>query len=123
MLLVAVLAAGGAGAATRYLVDGAIQDRSSGAFPWGTFVINLSGSLALGVVAGLVLSRSGLPDPWRAVLGTGFVGAYTTFSTWMFETLALLRSAAWRYAALNLIGSAAAGVLLAWAGLWLGGVR
>lgn len=126
MILLGVVVAGGAGAALRYLVDGLVQDRFDGAFPLGTFVVNVSGSLALGVVTGFFLSHASAPDSVsesvRVVLGVGFLGAYTTFSTWMLETYNLLRDGAWSYALGNLVGSAMVGLTAAWAGLWLGGL-
>ena len=90
-LLVAL--AGGLGAATRFVVDGEVRRR----FPLlPTAVGNVTGSLLLGLVAGLVL-RQGLPPTWAAVLGTGFLGGYTTFSTASTETVRLLQER--RYAA------------------------
>jgi fluoride exporter len=89
----AMALAGGLGAATRFVVDGEVRRR----FPLlPTAVVNVTGSLLLGVVAGLVL-RGGLPAPWAAVLGTGFLGGYTTFSTASAETVRLLQAG--RYAA------------------------
>jgi len=117
-----VFACGAAGAACRYLVDGAVQERFDGAFPLGTFVVNMSGSLALGVVVGFFLHHTSAPIEVRVAVGTGFIGAYTTFSTWMLETLSLLRERARLYALANLLGSLAAGMLAAFLGLWLGGL-
>lgn len=93
MIGLAVALAGGLGAALRFVVDGAVRHR----FPLlPTTVVNVTGSLLLGVVAGLVL-RHGLPGSWAAVLGTGFLGGYTTFSTASTETVRLLQAR--RYAA------------------------
>ena len=85
---VAFIAAGAVGAPLRYLVDGAVSDRVRGALPLGTLIVNVSGSLALGVLTGLALYH-GFPNTSRIVLGTGFCGAYTTFSTFTFETVRL----------------------------------
>lgn len=116
---VAFIAAGAVGAPVRYLVDGFLGDRTEGAFPWGTFVINASGSLVLGLLAGLGLYHAS-PETPRLVLGTGFCGAYTTFSTFSFETVRLLeegaRNEAFRYALATLVvgaGAAGAGLALA----------
>jgi CrcB protein len=80
MILVAV--AGGLGAATRLIVDGVISGRTSDRLPWGTAIINVTGSFLLGLVVGL--------DPrGAAVMGTGFLGGFTTFSTASFETARL----------------------------------
>lgn len=116
---VAFIAAGAVGAAVRYLVDGFVGDRTEGAFPWGTFLINATGSLLLGLLTGLSLYH-GFPNTPRVVLGTGFCGAYTTFSTFTFETARLLEEGAVDEAFRNALGTlvtcavgAAAGVALA----------
>jgi len=86
---VGLAVAGAVGAPCRYLLDRAVSDRLSGIFPWGTFVINVTGSFALGVIVGLSLYHA-LPTTPKVILGTGFCGAYTTFSTWSYETVRLL---------------------------------
>jgi len=115
---VAFVTAGAIGAPVRYLVDGAIGDRTSGAFPWGTFVVNITGSLLLGFLTGLALYH-GFPDTPRVVLGTGFCGAYTTFSTHTFETVRLLEDGAHGPALRNALGTLVAGAVAAAAGLAL----
>ncbi|HEX9314431.1 MAG TPA: fluoride efflux transporter CrcB [Actinomycetota bacterium] len=107
------------GAPLRYLVDGAIAERTEGVFPWGTFVINASGSLVLGVLTGLGLYHA-FPKVPKVILGTGFCGAYTTFSTFTYETVELLEEGALNEAARNALGTlivgagaAALGVALA----------
>ena len=76
-----LFAAGGIGAVLRFLIDRTVSGRAGGSFPYGTLAVNLSGALLLGVLSGLALS------PHLALLvGTAFVGSYTTFSTWMLET-------------------------------------
>ena len=116
---VAFAAAAGVAATLRYLVDGLIQDRSAGLYPWGTFAVNASGSLLFGVLTGMGLYH-GLADAARVVLGTGLCGAYTTFSTFTFETVRLLEEGAVNqalgYAAGTLVTcgvAAAAGIVLA----------
>jgi len=101
---VAFVAAGAVGAPLRYFVDTIIQERNEGAFPWGTLVVNASGSLLLGFVTGLALYHA-FPDTPRIVLGTGFCGAYTTFSTFGFETVRLLEDDAVAEALLNALGT------------------
>ncbi|MDQ6835310.1 MAG: fluoride efflux transporter CrcB [Actinomycetota bacterium] len=76
-----VLGLGGAGAVARFLVDGLVQRRSSGEFPFGTLVVNLGGCLVLGLLTGLNASSQ-----TTLLAGTATVGSYTTFSTWMLET-------------------------------------
>jgi CrcB protein len=110
--------AGALGAASRYLIDFYLVSRVRGSFPVGTFTVNVTGSLALGFLAGLVLYR-GMPVEVKVLLGTGFLGAYTTFSTWMYETARLVEEGAWRAALVNAAGSLLAGVAAAAAGLWL----
>ena len=103
--------AGAAGAVARYLLDRAVAERGRGAFPRGTLVVNVTGSLLLGVITGLALHH-GLSKSAKIVLGTGFCGAYTTFSTFTFETVRLVEEGAlaeaFRNAAGTLAGCAAA---------------
>jgi len=115
-----VVAAGGfVGAPTRYLLDRAINGRISSELPWGTFAINVSGSLLLGFLTGLTLGHRLGPIP-KALLGTGFCGAYTTFSTFTYETLRLVEDGEIRQAAGNVLGSAVIGLAAAAAGVAVG---
>jgi CrcB protein len=109
-------AAGAIGAPARYLLDGFVQDRTEGAFPWGTFVINATGSLLLGIVTGAALYHA-FPSTPKILLGTGFCGAYTTFSTFTFETIRLLEEGAVADAFRNAVASLLAGALAAAVGL------
>jgi len=113
--LVFLLAAacGGLGAATRYLVDLGIARLTGTRFPWGVMVINITGSFALGLVIG------GLPGA-AFVLGTGFLGGYTTFSTAMIDTVALWRDGERPASALYAGGMLLAGLAAATLGLALG---
>ena len=118
--LLAGLAAGFGGAVARQLGFSAIQERVSTKFPVGILVVNLSGAFVLGLLFGLDVTKTW--PHWLAVgAQTGFIGAYTTYSTWAVDSLTLARSGARRQAVLNLAGSLIAGVLLAWAGASLGG--
>jgi fluoride exporter len=114
-VLAALGALGGLGAIARMLLDGAVSSRAGREFPWGTLAVNVSGAFALGVLAGADVGG----DAFR-LAGTGFVGAYTTFSTWMFETHRLAEDGHGRAAAANLAVSLAAGVAMAFAGHALG---
>lgn len=116
LLLVAV--GGGVGAAMRFLLDGAVKARVS-AFPLGTLVINVSGSLVLGVLTGAGQAGA-LELPTVAVLGTGMMGGYTTFSTASVETVQLLRSGKPRLAVLNGLGMLVVSVGAAALGLLIG---
>jgi fluoride exporter len=113
---IAFLVAAGVGAPARYLLDGAVQDRTGGAFPWGTFVVNVTGCLALGVLSGLGLYH-GLGATTRTIIGTGGLGAYTTFSTFTFETVRLAEEGALTEAFQNAAGSLLVGLGAATAGL------
>ncbi len=111
---------GFAGAITRYLVDGFVSDRTGGGFPWGTLVINLSGSFVLGLLFALTAERAVLPAEIRGPLMIGFLGAYTTFSTFMLESWRLVETGAWVPALANLGGSVLLGLVAVVAGLTLG---
>lgn len=114
----AFLAAAAVGAPARYLVDGRVQDRAGGAFPWGTFAVNVTGCFLLGVLTGLGLYHD-LGPTARTVAGTGGLGAYTTFSTFTFETVRLAEEGAVDEALRNAFGSFLAGLAAAAAGLAL----
>jgi fluoride exporter len=113
---VAFVAAGAVGAMARYVIDHAVGGRMKGVFPWGTFVINITGSFLFGFVTGLGLSH-GFPRVPRVVLGTGFCGAYSTFSTFTFETARLLEEGSFTEAFWNGAGTFFAGSIAAAAGL------
>jgi CrcB protein len=120
VIVLTVLAGGMIGAPARYLADRIVQARHDSVFPWGTFVINMAGSALLGFLLGAGRHLS-LPPALFGLLGTGFCGGLTTFSTFGYETLRLLEDGAIGEAGLNVIGSLAVGVLLAWLGFLLAG--
>lgn len=105
--------AGGLGAASRYLVDVGIGRLLGTRFPWGILVVNLSGSLVLGLIVGA------LPDT-AFVVGAGFLGGYSTFSTAMIDTVELWRRGERGPAVFNALGMLVLGILAALAGLLLG---
>jgi CrcB protein len=113
VLVVGVL--GGLGAVARSLVGGAVTARLGTGFPVGTLVVNLTGAFALGVLVGAALD-----DGTARALGTGFLGAYTTFSTWTLESRRLADEGRTAATVANVAGSLVAGVLLAWLGRELG---
>jgi len=116
-MTVLVVALGAAlGAPLRYLVDRAVQARHDSLFPWGTFAVNVGGSFVLGFVAGSALHAPG----WvTALVGTGFCGALTTYSTFAYETVRLLHDRSQFFAVLNAVASLVAGLLAAFAGAGL----
>ena len=113
-----VVALGGAaGAVTRYAVGGWAQARFGSGWPYGTFLINISGSFVLGLFATLAL-RCAWSEYWRLLIAMGFLGAYTTFSTFTFESLQLISEGKqYRAAALNMVGSRVVGFLAAYLGV------
>jgi CrcB protein len=117
---VEIAVGGAAGAVARYLVDGWVSERTSGTFPWGTLLVNLSGAFVLGLLATLAIERSVLPSTIRPPVMIGFLGAYTTFSTWMLESWRLVEQGAWLGAAANIGGSVVLGVVAVGAGIALG---
>jgi fluoride exporter len=115
MTALLVIAGAALGAPLRYLTDLFVQSRHDGLMPWGTLAVNVSGSLLLGVVAGAVDATGG--HEWLlALLGTGFCGALTTFSTFSFETLRLIEENAFVHATANVVLSVAGGVVALFGG-------
>jgi CrcB protein len=112
---IAVGLAGGVGALARFALDGTVSARLGRAFPFGTLGVNLTGSLALGVLAGAALGD----DAYR-VAATGVVGAFTTFSTWALESHRLAEDGEGRLGALNFAVSLVLGVACAWVGRKIG---
>lgn len=100
MTVLLVLAGGALGAPLRYLTDLLVQSRHDSVFPWGTFTVNVVGSLLLGATAAAVAATDG-PGWVLTLVGTGFCGALTTFSTFGFETVRLLEQGSVAEAALN----------------------
>ncbi len=115
----AVCVAGGLGAALRFVIDGLVRQRVRVPFPFGTAIINLSGSLVLGFLTGLALSSVVSPT-WTLVAGTGLMGGYTTFSTASVETMRLLQERRYALAIGNGFVVLALTVLLGLVGFWLG---
>lgn len=118
-MLLAVAAGGCLGAPTRYGVELLLPTSPNG-FLWSTFIINVSGVMLLGLLVVLLLERLPPKRYVRAVLGTGFLGAYTTFSTYMVQTLVLARDGAVERAAAYVLGTLVIGLLASWFGMTLG---
>ena len=117
-ILVGLVVAGALGALARFVVDRLVQDRTGAAFPWGTLVVNVTGSLLVGLVTGAALYHA-LPKTPATWLAVGCCGSYTTFSTFAFETVRLLEEHEASGAVLNAVGTLLAGAAAAAAGLLL----
>lgn len=120
MSLAFIALGGAAGAVARFILDTAVSQRLGAEFPWGTLVINASGSFALGVLFALAVERAVLPAAIRGSVMIGFLGAYTTFSTLMLESWRLAEDGALALAFANLLGSVVIGMVAVYAGVVLG---
>ena len=118
MIVLLLGLAGGAGALSRFVVDGMIRSKFRTVLPWATISINISGSFLLGLLAGFVLGGA-LPAEVQLIAGTGFLGGYTTFSTANVETVRLIQDRRPGMALINALGTLAATVPAAAAGLAL----
>lgn len=107
------------GANVRYWLSAWIDQNFGLRFPLGTFIINLTGSLILGFVATLAVERALIDPRWRLAIAVGFVGAYTTFSTFTYESIKLIESGSYGLAALNVVASAILGLIGAAIGMVL----
>ncbi|MBM7026877.1 fluoride efflux transporter FluC [Clavibacter zhangzhiyongii] len=114
-----ICVAGGIGAALRLLVDGAVKGRVGAGYPWGTTVINVTGSFGLGLLAGAA-AHAGLPHDLLLILGGGLMGGYTTFSTASLETVRLAQAGRLGAALANGLGMLVACIAAAGLGLALG---
>jgi CrcB protein len=120
MTLAWIAVGGAAGAVSRYVLQGWVDELAGGRFPWGTFAINISGSFALGVLFALAVDRAILSPEVRVPLMVGFISAYTTFSTLMLESWRLVEEGDLVFALANLLGSVVVGMIAVVAGLALG---
>ncbi len=114
-ILACVGLAGGLGACARFALDSSVTARTGLAFPWGTLVVNVLGSFLLGLLAGIVLGA----DAWR-IAATGLLGAFTTFSTWVFASERLEGAGEAGAAAANIVVSLALGLCAVWLGRTIG---
>lgn len=111
-----VIAGAMVGAPLRYLTDRAVQSRHDSVFPWGTFAVNATGCLILGLLTGAAAAGAANSHV-QLLLGTGLCGALTTYSTFSYETLRLTETGAGFYAVVNIAGSVAAGLGAAFLGV------
>jgi len=117
LAILAISFGGILGANARYFISLYIAERLGTAFPYGTFVINVSGSLVIGFFLTLITERFAVDPLWRLFFATGFLGAYTTFSTYSYESAQLMRDGTYSLAFLYLFGSVLAGMLGVFAGI------
>ena len=114
------IAVGGSlGSVARYWVGSTISGRFGTKFPYGTFVINMTACAIIGFTLTYLGERAELNPGWRFLIPIGFVGAYSTFSTYEWETLSTMRSGAFLLAALYAVGSVILGLIAVWGGSWL----
>ncbi|MGC1461617.1 MAG: fluoride efflux transporter CrcB [Terracidiphilus sp.] len=107
---------GAAGSIARYWVGSTIAGRIGARFPYGTFVINITACVIIGFALTFLGKRADLSAAWRYLIPVGFIGAYSTFSTYEWETLSTLRSGAFFLAALYAFGSLLLGLVAVWGG-------
>lgn len=115
-----IAAAGGLGALARYGLSGLAARWHGGSFPWGTMAVNVAGCFVFGLLWSLAEGRLAIGGETRAIVFIGFLGAFTTFSSFAYETAALLRDAQWLLAGANVAGQNAAGLAFVLLGLGLG---
>jgi CrcB protein len=119
-IAVGIAVFGALGALARYGVDGISRQRLGAGFPWGTFTVNVVGSLAIGLVFALLLGRADVPDWLKMAITTGFLGGFTTFSAFSLQTHRLLAEGAYGLAVAYVIGSVTAGLAAVALGVLMG---
>ncbi|HSM97066.1 MAG TPA: fluoride efflux transporter CrcB [Rhizomicrobium sp.] len=119
MILLAVGVGGGLGALLRYFVAGAIQSAAWPGYPWGIFVVNITGGFVMGLIVELSALRINLTPEMRAFLTTGILGGYTTFSTFSLDSVLLIERGNYGSAAFYIVGSTLLSILALFAGLWI----
>jgi len=117
--LAAVAIGGAAGAVMRWLMASGVQKMAGGAFPWGTFAVNALGSFLLGFLFVWLIERSTASELVRLAITVGFLGAFTTFSTYSLESIRLLQEGAFSLAFGNIVGQVVVCLLLTWLGVQL----
>lgn len=118
MILLAIALGGAAGSLARYAVAGTIQQASM-QFPWGIFVVNVTGGFVMGIIVELSALKLSIGPELRAFLTVGVLGGYTTFSTFSLDSVLLIERGAYASAAAYIIGSAVLSILALFAGLWI----
>jgi fluoride exporter len=118
-ILISVALGGALGSLLRYFVASAIQTPASAGFPWGIFIVNITGGFAMGIITELMALKLNLSPEIRAFLTVGILGGYTTFSTFSLDSVLLLQRGAYASAAAYVIGSTVLSIAALFAGLWL----
>ena len=118
--LIAIALGGALGALSRHFVSGAVMKLTGGGFPYGTFAVNIIGSFLMGLLIVAFAHRFDMTPALRALLTVGFLGSFTTFSTYSMETVLLMERGDFQGAAIYAGGSLFVGVLALMAGMWLG---
>src|SRR5450631_280925 len=118
-ILLAVALGGALGSLLRYFVAGSVQSAAWPGFPWGIFVVNITGGLAMGIITELAALKLNMTPEVRAFLTVGILGGYTTFSTFSLDGALLIERGAYASAALYVSGSAILSILALFAGMWL----
>ena len=117
MRIALLIVFGIAGTLARYGLQGFVQQRTGSTFPSGTLVVNLSGCFFLGVIGQYALTHLTIPADWRVGITVGFFGAFTTFSTFSYETVRMLDDGDWTRAAIYLLSSVLGGLIAVFAGM------
>jgi CrcB protein len=116
----AIAIGGAVGACLRFGLSEVMLHLFGRAFPFGTLLVNILGSFAIGLLYGLILTEQITPNPWRIFIGIGILGAFTTFSTFSMDTVLLLQQGAFIKAALNVLANVVLCLTLTWVGMKLG---
>jgi fluoride exporter len=111
---------GAAGTLARYGLQGVVQVRTGGLFPYGTLLVNLTGCFFLGLIAQFTLNRMVISPDWRMAIAVGFFGGYTTFSSFGWETAKMMEDGEWMRASVYVAASVIAGLFLSVVGIRLG---
>lgn len=117
ILLIALF--GAVGTLARYGLQGVVQVRTGGTFPYGTLLVNLTGCFFLGLIAQFTLNRMVISPDWRVAIAVGFFGGYTTFSSFGWETAKMMEAGEWTRVSVYIGASVIAGLLLSVAGIRL----
>jgi len=117
--LLIVAGAGAAGAVSRYVLSGWVYELAGERLPWGTLVVNVVGCFALGCAMHASLATTSFSPDWRLAIGSGFLGAFTTFSTFSYETVREIERGAWGAAGANIALNLALGIPATFVGLYL----